>query len=93
MEWQRLWWHSQIQVSNPEEVENIKRGEMDITKEKIQKILATGARIVLTMKGIDDLCMKYFAQAGALCARRIAARMISSDCGQGYGWKSCHDCG
>jgi T-complex protein 1 subunit alpha len=59
-----------IQVTDPEEVENIKRREMDITKEKIQKILGAGAKVVLTTKGIDDLCMKYFVEAGALCARR-----------------------
>jgi T-complex protein 1 subunit alpha len=59
-----------IQVKDPAEVENIKRREMDITKEKIQKILATGAKVILTTKGIDDLCMKYFVEAGALCARR-----------------------
>jgi T-complex protein 1 subunit alpha len=59
-----------IQVTDPAEVENIKRREMDITKEKIQKILETGAKVILTTKGIDDLCMKYFVEAGALCARR-----------------------
>jgi T-complex protein 1 subunit alpha len=59
-----------IQVKDPAEVENIKRREMDITKEKITKILATGAKVILTTKGIDDLCLKYFVEAGALCARR-----------------------
>jgi T-complex protein 1 subunit alpha len=59
-----------IQVKDPKEIENIKRREMDITKEKIQKILDTGAKVVLTTKGIDDLCMKYFVEAGVLCARR-----------------------
>jgi T-complex protein 1 subunit alpha len=59
-----------IQVKDPAEVENIKRREMDITKEKIGKILATGAKVILTTKGIDDLCLKYFVEAGALCARR-----------------------
>jgi T-complex protein 1 subunit alpha len=59
-----------IQVKDPKEIENIKKREMDITKEKIQKILDTGAKVVLTTKGIDDLCMKYFVEAGVLCARR-----------------------
>lgn len=59
-----------VTVTDPAEVENIKRREMDITKEKIQKILASGARVVLTTKGIDDVCLKYFVEAGALCARR-----------------------
>ena len=44
--------------------------EYDITKERIQKILATGANVVLTTGGIDDLCLKYFVEAGAMAVRR-----------------------
>jgi T-complex protein 1 subunit alpha len=60
-----------IQVKDPAEIERIKQREMDLTKEKIQKILNAGAKVVLTTKGIDDLCMKYFVEAGVLCARRV----------------------
>eukprot|EP00934_Nitzschia_sp_Nitz4_P004996 Nitzschia sp. Nitz4//scaffold141_size107518//17653//19500//NITZ4_004266-RA/size107518-augustus-gene-0.90-mRNA-1//-1//CDS//3329536258//4986//frame0 len=60
-----------IQVTNPEEIENIKKREMDITKEKIQKIIDAGAKVVLTTKGMDDVCMKYFVEAGVMCARRV----------------------
>ena len=41
-----------------------------MTKEKIQKILATGANVILTTGGIDDLCLKYFVEAGAMAVRR-----------------------
>ena len=44
--------------------------ESDITKERIQKILAAGANVVLTSGGIDDLCLKYFVEAGAMAVRR-----------------------
>ena len=44
--------------------------EADITKERIQKILASGANVVLTTGGIDDLCLKYFVEAGAMAVRR-----------------------
>lgn len=60
----------QVIIKDPKEIENIKQREMDITKEKIGKILAAGANVVLTTKGIDDLCMKYFVEAGVICARR-----------------------
>jgi len=60
----------QVIIKDPKEIENIKQREMDITKEKINKILAAGANVVLTTKGIDDLCMKYFVEAGVICARR-----------------------
>lgn len=60
-----------IQVKDAQEIENIKQREMDITKEKIQKIISAGANVVLTTKGMDDTCMKYFVEAGILCARRV----------------------
>lgn len=44
--------------------------EADITKDRIQKILATGANVILTTGGIDDLCLKYFVEAGAMAVRR-----------------------
>merc|ERR1712151_1447809 len=59
-----------VLVKDPVEVENIKKREMDITKERIAKIIDAGARVVLTTKGVDDLCMKYFVEAGIICARR-----------------------
>jgi len=60
----------QVIVKDPKEIENIKQREMDITKERINKILDAGAKIVLTTKGVDDMCMKYFVEAGVICARR-----------------------
>jgi len=60
-----------IQIKDPKEIERIKQREMDLTKEKIQKILDTGAKVVLTTKGVDDTCMKYFVEAGVYCARRV----------------------
>lgn len=44
--------------------------EAEITLERIRKILAAGANVVLTTKGIDDLCLKEFVEAGAIAVRR-----------------------
>ncbi len=60
----------QILVNNPEELEAMRDRESDITKERIQKILATGANVILVTGGIDDLCLKYFVEAGAMAVRR-----------------------
>jgi len=62
----------QVVIKDPAEIENIKKREMDITKERIRKIIDAGARVVLTTKGVDDLCMKYFVEAGIICARRCS---------------------
>ena len=48
----------------------LRHREYDITLERIRKILATGANVILTTKGIDDLCLKEFVEAGAMAVRR-----------------------
>jgi len=60
----------QVLVDDPTKLEDIRARESDITKERIQKILATGANVILTTGGIDDLCLKYFVEAGAMAVRR-----------------------
>lgn len=45
--------------------------EIDITMERIKKILDAGANVILTTKGIDDLCLKPFVEAGAMAVRRV----------------------
>ncbi|XP_047531854.1 T-complex protein 1 subunit alpha [Vanessa atalanta] len=60
----------QVLVSDPEKLEAIRARELDITKERLQKILATGVNVILCSGGIDDLCLKYFVEAGAMGVRR-----------------------
>lgn len=61
----------QVLINDPEKLEGIRARELDITKERIQRILATGVNVVLSSGGIDDLCMKYFVEAGAMAVRRV----------------------
>eukprot|EP01006_Ploeotia_vitrea_P058664 TRINITY_DN69939_c0_g1_i1.p1 TRINITY_DN69939_c0_g1~~TRINITY_DN69939_c0_g1_i1.p1 ORF type:complete len:551 (-),score=26.99 TRINITY_DN69939_c0_g1_i1:147-1799(-) len=61
----------QVVVTDTKQVEEIRQRELDLTREKINKILASGAKVVLTTKGIDDLCLKYFVEAGAIAVRRV----------------------
>merc|ERR1712200_124766 len=60
----------QVLVTDPEKLDAIRQRESDITKERIQKILNAGVNVVLTTGGIDDLCLKYFVEAGAMAVRR-----------------------
>jgi len=59
-----------IVIKDPKAIDEIRKREADIIKERIQLILKSGANVVLTTKGIDDLCMKYFIEAGAMAVRR-----------------------
>merc|ERR1711971_350766 len=60
----------QLLVNDPAELEMMRDRESDITKERIKKILDSGANVILTTGGIDDLCLKYFVEAGAMAVRR-----------------------
>eukprot|EP01112_Ceratiomyxa_fruticulosa_P014602 TRINITY_DN419_c0_g1_i1.p1 TRINITY_DN419_c0_g1~~TRINITY_DN419_c0_g1_i1.p1 ORF type:complete len:546 (+),score=137.74 TRINITY_DN419_c0_g1_i1:800-2437(+) len=59
-----------VVVNDPSKLEAIRDRENDITRERIQLILKSGANVVLTTKGIDDLSLKYFVEAGAMAVRR-----------------------
>ncbi|ORY80745.1 chaperonin Cpn60/TCP-1 family [Leucosporidium creatinivorum] len=59
-----------VTIDDPEQLEAIRKRESDITIERIRKILAAGANVILTTKGIDDLCLKEFVEAGAMAVRR-----------------------
>jgi T-complex protein 1 subunit alpha len=61
----------QVLVTDPAELERIRERESDITRERIAKIIAAGANVVLTTKGIDDMSLKYFVEAGAIACRRV----------------------
>lgn len=59
-----------IVIDDPSQLEDIRKRESDITLERVRKILAAGANVILTTKGIDDLCLKEFVEAGAMAVRR-----------------------
>ncbi|EGG20491.1 t-complex polypeptide 1 [Cavenderia fasciculata] len=73
-----------VVVTNVNDLEAIRDRENDIIKERIQLILKSGANVVLTTKGIDDLCLKYFVEAGAMAVRRCKKedlKRIAKACG------------
>lgn len=62
--------HYELDLDHGEQFASIHDRESDITKERIQKIISSGANVILTTGGIDDLCLKYFVEAGAMAVRR-----------------------
>ena len=67
----RLQMGVQVLVTDPAELEAIRRRESDIAKERVGRILSAGANVILTTKGIDDLVLKYLVEAGVLAVRRV----------------------
>lgn len=62
----------QVLVDDPNNLEGIRQKEMDVTKDRVQKIIDSGANVVLCSGGIDDFAVKYFVEAGILACRRVS---------------------
>ncbi|KAL8444084.1 hypothetical protein Emed_006371 [Eimeria media] len=65
-----------IQVNDPEALEKIRQQEKDIARQRVKQILQSGANVIVTTQGIDDMCLKYFVEAGALAVRRVSKKDI-----------------
>ena len=63
----------QVTLRDPNELEALQKREEDIAKERIMKIIDAGANVVITSRGIDDACLKYFVERNVLAVRRISA--------------------
>ncbi|GMF50630.1 unnamed protein product [[Candida] boidinii] len=61
----------QININDPEQLEEIRKREYGIVLERVRKIINSGANVVLTTKGIDDLCLKEFVEAKVMAVRRL----------------------
>lgn len=59
-----------ITIDDPSQLEKIREREAGIVLERVAMILKSGANVILTTKGIDDLCMKLFVEKGAMAVRR-----------------------
>ncbi|KAL1123631.1 hypothetical protein AAG570_002707 [Ranatra chinensis] len=61
----------EVLITDPDKLEAVRDRESDITKERVKKILASGANVILLTGGVDDLSAKYFVDAGAMAVRRV----------------------
>jgi T-complex protein 1 subunit alpha len=44
---------------------------MDVCRERCNKILESGANVILCSKGIDDFALKYFVEHKTIAIRRV----------------------
>jgi len=67
----RLAFGVQVLVQDPNDLDKIRQAEMDVCKQRCEKIIAAGANVVLCSRGIDDFALKYFVEAGVIAIRRV----------------------
>ncbi|KAJ2595536.1 chaperonin-containing T-complex alpha subunit Cct1 [Coemansia sp. RSA 1722] len=73
-----------IVIDNPDNLEAIRKREADISVERVRIMLAAGVTAVFSTRGIDDMYVKMFAEAGAVTVTRVPkddARRIAKGTG------------
>ena len=62
---------AKINISNPQQLKSFLDEENRMLKNMIDKVIGSGANVVLCQKGIDDMAQHYLAKAGMIAVRRI----------------------
>lgn len=74
----------QVLVNDPKNLEEIRKREMDILKERLDMIISSGVNVVFTTMAIDDCASKYMVTKGIMGLRRVdkhELRRIAKSCG------------
>ncbi|MFQ6137333.1 MAG: thermosome subunit beta [Candidatus Hydrothermarchaeales archaeon] len=62
---------AEIRITDPDQLKAFLDEEERMLKDMIDKIKGSGATVLFTQKGIDDLAQHHLAKAGILTARRV----------------------
>ncbi len=62
---------TKIRVTDVEKLEQFLEEETRLLREMVEKIAATGANVVITQKGIDEVAQHFLAKKGILAVRRV----------------------
>ena len=62
---------AKINISNPQQMKAFLDEENRMLKNMVDKVIGSGANVVLCQKGIDDMAQHYLAKAGVFAVRRI----------------------
>ncbi len=62
---------AKINISNPQQMKSFLDEENRMLKTMVDKVIGSGATVVLCQKGVDDMAQHYLAKAGVLAVRRV----------------------
>ncbi len=62
---------TKIRVTDIDQLEKFLEEETQLIKEMVEKIAATGANVVITQKGIDEVAQHFLAKKGIMAVRRV----------------------
>lgn len=61
---------AKISISSPNQMKSFLDEENNLLKNMVDKVVSTGANVVICQKGIDDIAQHYLAKANILAVRR-----------------------
>jgi len=64
---------AEIRIRNPLQMKAFLDEESRMLKEMVDKVVSTGANVVLCQRGVDDMAQHFLAREGTLTVRRIKA--------------------
>ncbi|HUV83736.1 MAG TPA: thermosome subunit alpha, partial [archaeon] len=62
---------AEINITSPDQLQLFLDQEEKMLKDMVDKIINSGANVVVCQKGIDDMAQHYLAKAGVLAVRRV----------------------
>ncbi len=61
---------AKISIESPDQIEAFLKQEETMLKDMVEKVLSSGANVVVCQKGIDDLAQHFLARKGVIAIRR-----------------------
>ncbi len=62
---------ARIEITSPEQMQAFLQQEERTLREMVDKIKKSGANVIFTQKGIDDVAQHFLAKAGIIAVRRV----------------------
>ncbi|MFX1445856.1 MAG: thermosome subunit beta [Promethearchaeota archaeon] len=62
---------SKLQITSPEQIQQFLDEEERMLRNMVDKIVNSGANVVICQKGIDDMAQHFLSKAGILAVRRV----------------------
>jgi thermosome len=61
---------AKISIESPDQIEAFLKQEETMLKDMVEKVLASGANVIICQKGIDDMAQHFLARRGVIAIRR-----------------------
>jgi len=71
LEVEKTEFNAEIRIRDPTQMKAFLDKETSMLKEMVEKVKASGAKVLFCQKGIDDLAQHFLAKEGIMAARRV----------------------